>query len=254
MAQLWTTGAAHFWLGVGDSLGQASTKPAYLGTCEGSPNIEVLPQYKDVQEDIAGEVPTDVCYMGRRATITADFTRWNERTYEKAASVNPFSTNLLVDGNRPQLGYDFDTDIGTLILREGYSYQLFIAFPFQRKDKFRDMPPGYRFPCAFLDRESLYSLGSRPRKIRLVWHALRQPNPYTRTEKPQQTTSLSSKKMVDEVDPDLTDPVARQRAIAELAKQKLEEARAAREAQKNVIKGIYYVLYDFKLPADLKIE
>ena len=78
-ASLWTTGACHFYLKVVSStlrindpnrteltqaFGSRTTTEtvsrnirdfAYLGTCEGSPNFDILPQYKECIEDQGGE-------------------------------------------------------------------------------------------------------------------------------------------------------------------------------------------------------
>lgn len=115
---------------------------------------------------MGGDVEFDTSYQGRRATISGDFTRWNELTYAQCVTANPFG------GVR---GTDLDVDIGALMLTEGYAYSTILVFPFAIKAAYSgQLIRGYRFPCTWIEQESLHQMGSRPRKIRLVWHALRQ--------------------------------------------------------------------------------
>src|SRR5262245_7147495 len=103
MAQLWTTGPAHIWVGVGgeryvsyqdDGGGDMflfghNNRAVYLGTAEDGPDIDITYDYEEVFFDGTGTVPHDRIYEGSEATISAVLTRWNEHTIKNLMS-NPF--------------------------------------------------------------------------------------------------------------------------------------------------------------------
>lgn len=165
MAQLYCTGPALFFA----SLGNGGT-PVFFGTCEKAPVIELHPSYTHVYNDIGGQqTPFDSVYDGEYATVTGDFNRINENIYalmsEKARSAN-------------LRGSDIPGGIGRLMLTEGASFFLYVQFPYAFKLAFQNnisgpMPLGYRFPCAFLDTDSMPDLGTKARKWHFNWMCLR---------------------------------------------------------------------------------
>ncbi len=170
MATPFVNGPAHIWLRVGQNQSHVAANTQrtylYLGTTESSPNIDIPPAHRPTHHDLAGERPIDQSYQGRTATISGDFTRWNENVLALAVRANPFS----LDGTR---GLDAMDDIGALMLTEGYCYSLIMAQPFAAKPVYQKagLPAGFRFLACFLSDEGWTQGGTKPKKIRLVWHA-----------------------------------------------------------------------------------
>src|SRR5215469_12261507 len=80
MAQLYTTGPAHIYTG-------PLTAPLYLGTCEESPDIDLMAVEKEVVNSIGGVgIPFDKAYQGEMGLITAVLNRYNESTYQAMAA------------------------------------------------------------------------------------------------------------------------------------------------------------------------
>ena len=168
MAQPFVTGPAHLFCGLGSG-GAAE----YLGTAEVTPRIENDPQYMPLWNDIgATRIPTDICYQGEQAYVSADITRWNESTYAKlAAHPRPNGTR----------GTNVGGDLGTLLLLEGFTFTLWIQFPYSAlKAAYSTQPLGYRYANAYvLGPDVLEPLGTQPRKNRIIWHCLRLLAPST---------------------------------------------------------------------------
>lgn len=159
MAKPYVTGPCHLFLGVGPS-GAA----IYLGTAERTPEIQIRPSWSPVFNSIAGEVPFDWLFEGEEAFLTADLTRWNEPVYAASASrPNAGATR----------GRNIPGDLGTLMISEGFAYQLWALFPYSiLKPAFSDQQQGFRFPAAFLEGpDSLSGLGTINRRNRLMFHA-----------------------------------------------------------------------------------
>lgn len=273
MGSLFVTGACHAFLGVG-----TGRSGLYLGTSEGTPHIDIIPAYQEVRNDIGGDTPMDTSYQGRRGVISYDFTRWNEAVLAKAAASNPFSGRPAIAGSSASLfqrGLDFDYDIGALMLTEGYAYDLWVVFPFAIKSTYLNrMVAGYHFPCCFLDAESHHSLGSRPKKVRLVWHALRVfvPQPIALIfPPPPKTPPLSTTPQVpsmlhgDSRDDRLAEErkiqaeanrKANEKAAEEVARRQRAEAKKLRDLTKSLLSSMTgsYVLYDFNIPSNLVVE
>lgn len=178
MAQLYSTGPAHVFVGPGTGVSPGiSTIPAlYLGTCEVSPQIEIAPHFEAVHNDLGGVVPFDEIYEGEEAFIDLDLNRFNEVTYATiAARPSGFTAG-------PARGANTAADVGTLMLTEGKNLILWVVFPFFAKAVMRagGMPAGYRFPaCTLKGPDRLSPVGTRARKIHLLFHALRTWSPTT---------------------------------------------------------------------------
>ena len=160
MAQLYCTGPAHSFVQYG------SARPLYLGTCKISPQIEIKKSTKAVYNDLGGEVPFDVAYMGKEAMTVVDLTRWNEKTYETIAS----SPQQIFGG-----GTDGPLDIGSLYLTEGLGFTFYVVFPFATQKKaYSTLPAGYRFPGSYLvGPEKHQQMGTHPKELLLMFHHLR---------------------------------------------------------------------------------
>jgi hypothetical protein len=144
--------------------GTGGGQPKYLGTAERAPRIRVRPAWHPVFNDIGGDqIPFDVQYMGEEAFISADLTRWDEEVYKSIA-------HRL--GN--VRGADNNEAVGTLMLLEGKTHEVYVKFPYTSKAAFAGMPQGYHFVACILEGpDELDPLGTVARKINLMWHAIR---------------------------------------------------------------------------------
>lgn len=180
MAKQYVTGPAHLFVGVDPTIVRATTTavagaagavrsvaPAYLGTAERYPKISLRPAYEPTYTDQGAKVPHDMAFMGEEGFVAADISRWNEPVYNALASRPRHRAGLR--------GFTGSQDHGSLLIAEGLAYELWVLFPYASKAAFSaDMPAGYHFHAAYLiGPDELEPLGTTPRKIRLMWHALR---------------------------------------------------------------------------------
>jgi hypothetical protein len=155
-----------------------SSTPVFLGHCERSPSVQIRPYYSPVFSDFAGQrVPLDEIYDGEDAVISLDLTRYNEAVYTAMAArpsgMSPLGPNAPRGANAPG-------DIGSLMLLEGYTFDLWLTFPYAAKAVFSSgatggpMPAGYHMPACYLEGpDDLGPLGTTARRLRLNFHALR---------------------------------------------------------------------------------
>ena len=161
--------------GVGGKFGATSSASAiyYLGTCENGITIRGVPEFEPVMNDIGGtRKPFDRLYQGEDALSIGVLTRWNETVYQFMASIPsagvfPGICNL---GN-----------IGTLMITEGFAYEVYLQFPYAAKTLFsaNGMPPGYRFPFSYLEGPIEQERGTKPNKRHLTFYHGRGYDPST---------------------------------------------------------------------------
>lgn len=161
--KLWCSGPVHFFAGVGSG-GTA----VYFGTSEGSPNVDHRPTWAPLRNDLAGERPMDKSFQGEEGYISADFNRWDEGVYATMAGKG--------SPGRAR-GTHAAGDLGRLALFEGCAYQLWLQFPYSAKSAMDDMPAGYHYWACTLEGDTMPANGMRPRKIRLLWHAMKYLTP-----------------------------------------------------------------------------
>jgi hypothetical protein len=173
-----------------------SAPPVFFGTAEITPRITFRPFFRPRRDVESGDAPADIIYTGEEAFIFAEFTAWDEDVLA-CITARPFWY-----GDR---GVIFPQSVGTLMVLEKLTYNLYVMFPFAQKSAFRGpydgpiplqpivrnipiynqnlMPPGYRFLSSYLTGPDEFTqLGSRPRKISLAWHAT--PVNVTRAQSP----------------------------------------------------------------------
>lgn len=168
MAQQFVTGPCDIFVNYG-SLGGVVTPPLFLGHSERGPRMQVRPQYSSSYVDIGGQkIPFDSVYDGQDAIVSADLSRWDETVYAAISIKSGASAN-----NAPA-GTDDPGDIGTLMIHEGAAIQVWLRFPHAAKLAYSTMPAGYRFPVCMLQNDDHNELGTKPRKISLVFHCLRE--------------------------------------------------------------------------------
>lgn len=173
MAQLYTTGPCHFYVG-------PLAAPVYLGTAEESPDLQLFPTYKEVQNSIGGVgIPFDRAYQGEFAVCVANLNRFNAPVYQ--AMANRPGTFL----KNTALGTNTIGDIGSLMLTEGLAYAVWLLFSFGAFGPApkpvmvsNGMLPGYRFFAGMLlGPDKLAPLGTLPKKLGLSFGFLRVFNP-----------------------------------------------------------------------------
>jgi hypothetical protein len=166
LAQVYTTGAVPIWCGVGGP----SALPLLLGWAEKFPRIQIRPAFSPVFCDLGGQrVPLDYMFEGEEAIITADVIRFNEGTYRIIA--DRAATGL--GGNLGARGYSDPGEIGTLMVQEKIAYPLWLPFLYAAKALMPGMPSGYHFFRCFLEGPDELEQGTVPRKLRMLWHAVR---------------------------------------------------------------------------------
>ena len=181
MAQPYVTGPALIYVGVPNNTG-GSSRAFFLGTAEQSPVIEIRPDYEPVFNDLrGGKKPFDLSFQGEEAFTFADLTRWNENVYAALAARPRGATALALGGAlgvvagaagvAPTRGLNIVGDIGTLQLTEGQNIVVWVVFPYASKAAMAGMPAGYRFPYSVFEGPDLLKpLGTKPRKIHIVFH------------------------------------------------------------------------------------
>lgn len=165
MAKQYVTGPCDIFVNFGTTDGGIVTAPKFLGHSDRGPRIQIRPQFTNTFVDIMGlKTPFDAIYDGEDALVSFHLNRWNPSIYH--------ATSHPVDGNSTR-GESRFGDVGTLMVYEGAARFLWIRFPHRAKPAYSEQVAGYRFHAAFLQTDDLTDLGSKPRKISLVFHCLR---------------------------------------------------------------------------------
>jgi hypothetical protein len=169
MAQLYSTGPAHWWVSLQNS------PLLYLGTCEKKPKIVVRPSWSPAYNDLGGQkIPFDMSYQGTEGISLLNLTRFNEPVYQLLATRPSASTKIASGINVPG-------DIGTLLLTEGLAWTVYVYFPYAAKLAYKSggMVPGYRFPASYLEGPDEFEPSTDPINRTLIFHHLRAFDPKT---------------------------------------------------------------------------
>lgn len=153
-----------------------NTQCFYLGTCEVAPAIEIRRHYKPIYYVPMGKaVPYDVLYEGQDAIISMTLTNWSEILY---AVIGGRMNQIAGGGLR---GVDRCNAIGSMVNSEGMALRLWLQFPYAAKPVFaaNAMVPGYAFYQVRLLGPDTIDPGTKPAKLRLVWHATKVFDPAT---------------------------------------------------------------------------
>lgn len=154
------TGPGFIYVGVGSAYA-----PVLLGTAEVSPRIEIQPAVVPYFNNIAGpNVPMDLVDVGQQAFVFCDMNRLESSVMAKVQS-------------RPNFGGTRGTQaagaMGSFAIYEGYTYPLWVQFPYSAKSAMSDMEAGYHFFNAYMvGPDRLESIGMTPLKRMCVWHCL----------------------------------------------------------------------------------
>lgn len=163
------SGPVHFFF---RNYNRAGT-PIYIGTCETRPRIISKPTYRPVYNDIGGDVPFDRLYQGEEHLIIGTFTRWEEIAVREMQNRPLSSFGQGAPGSLLRRGRITAGDTGTLMVTEGFAYELLLYFSHFAKTFFAGnaMPPGYRFKAAYLEGPDDRENGTCDNKFRLIWYA-----------------------------------------------------------------------------------
>lgn len=149
-------------------------KPLLLGYGEHGVSIDIEPVMDPVHADIGGKrIPTDEMFMGETATVKAMLTVLNWEVLELAMK-RPFS-KAAAGGTNGTFGYG---DVGTLMVAEGATYNLYIRFPYSQVPDahvpafFGGVIDGYRFLHAYLASGPIEASGTAA-KIPATFRCLR---------------------------------------------------------------------------------
>lgn len=166
MAQPFVPGPAPIF--VSDS---SSAIPFFLGYSERGVSFSHDPSYVPYYCDLGGATPLDFSYQGESMMIHLDLVRWNPAVLRTIQDVIDHDGAFGNPGSAP--GVDVAGEIGTLMAYQNAGQMLWVAFPYANSQAFAGNPPGYRFPCAILEREGLPEHGSKPAKVSMSFRAVR---------------------------------------------------------------------------------
>lgn len=173
MAQSYNSGPVHMYVGVVEQPPyipwQSTPTPAYLGMCEAAPQPSFNPEFVPMHADATGKKPYDVVFMGEDAFVSADITVYNEAVYQEITRRPRFGKKAS-DSTSPVGGTVAAGDIGTMMQTEGFTFALWLHFPYF--SKFGDMPKGYRFISSYVKGPDNPTIGTQPNKRRIQFHCL----------------------------------------------------------------------------------
>lgn len=145
MSQLWATGPCDVWAQYeGDTA-------FFVGWGSRPPQIELTPITVPVPCDVAGRASLDKMYAGQVASMSIEFSRYNE----DAIALLEDRANPSFDGG--SRGTDLPGFIGSLLSTESLAPFIYVRFPFAAKAAYGaassggPMVAGYRFFVGILE-------------------------------------------------------------------------------------------------------
>jgi len=158
-AQPYVTGAVAIF----PFVGRARTA-AFLGYGREAPRIQIRYAWAPYFTDIGGPlVSFDEVFAGVEATVSVTLNFFRQDTLQAVESVPNASAVP---------GMNLFGDIGSLAIFEGLTYPLVLTYPYHTLKSVyssQNPPKGVRFLAAKLEGPSLYTQGTLPREINLVW-------------------------------------------------------------------------------------
>lgn len=169
MAQPSVTGPGHIYVKTNYSPGIPNL--SYLGVCETTPQIEFTPRFTPVHSDVAGaEVPHDWIYSGKDARLSGILTVWNWSILLAVMTRPAPVISTSPPSPDPRFGIDLAGARGTLMNTEGYSYTLWVQFPYFSKPAWGGfMPGGFHFFNSFLFGPDRFDMGTKPNRIPIMF-------------------------------------------------------------------------------------
>jgi len=177
--QQFVSGPAMFWVTFAGGNGYPTTKPILFGTCEVAPVIQFQEKYYRVPYGGGGNCPVvDSILLGKEVLITGVFNNVNESLL---ISIRNTCSNW---GGAQQLNVRQDgifqrTDIGTLMIRGGIGFRLYVSFecaaqniPVQAIGMNQPIQEqGWTFFCVRPEGDSWHNLTTVPRDCELTFRA-----------------------------------------------------------------------------------
>jgi len=173
MSTIYVPGPAYIWPGVG-----TNRAFVFLGFTERGLNISFSGVYEDVNVDYAGNMPADIAMLGQRATISGEFTRYNE---DVANACSAFLWGMLP-------GVGSTNSMGSLMTIEEGSYPLIVYCPYAIKQvtdvrlssqpnppqqqRLVNMNALYHFPSVYLAENFEVTLSVKRKAPRMSWNAI----------------------------------------------------------------------------------
>lgn len=176
---------------------QPSRRPVLLGTAEFAPDLVPHPMWRHTKTSYGGDAADDTVYTGEEIFLYAELTWFSEKVYRKICS-------------RPRYlerrGTMYRQSVGTFMRRSRSTYRTYVVFPFAFKRNpfagaansagglsvagigsaitaalaaaqefatMKNMPPGYRLLHSYLLGPEHNPVGTRARKIGLVFHGIK---------------------------------------------------------------------------------
>lgn len=168
-SQYFSTGPCEIACGVGDG-----GVLVFLGFSERGIRPRRRRATVKAMSDQGGGVEQDRVYAGQMAMVSCTLTKWHQPTLDLVMDVAREAGGVAVPGT------DFPGDVGSLLVEEGKAYPLVFRFTNALKPAYNRadnvMPPGRRYPVAFLDDQDEEEDGYGVRKITLTWVCLREMN------------------------------------------------------------------------------
>ncbi len=162
--QIYVPGPCRTWIG------QGGGTYLLLGTAKGGVFVEPQPHYLPVMNDAAGlSVPIDELYEGSDGFISGKWNRFNMFTY---SFLSTFGSDVQ--------GTDAVGDRGTLMLQEGFAFDVIVQFPFAAKASMQNaasgpMQQGYWFKKCYVKGNSLPALGMKDEEVDIRFYSLALP-------------------------------------------------------------------------------
>lgn len=135
----------------------------FLGYAKEGVRIRETAFKRPVRADFAGtQMPADMALEGKIAMIEVPILKYDPAVLSHLSGRMLGGAGGVVQAN----------EIGTLVLTEGKSFQLWIKSPYQSKSAFSNYAAGYRFPCAILPDDMSWNISTEEQVIRMTFIGL----------------------------------------------------------------------------------
>lgn len=168
MANIYTTGPAHIFLGRSTDDSDLDAL-SYFGTFENSPQIVIQNLHEEVMNDIGGDAPVAKSFLGSVGTISGILNRYDEAVY--ASLANGLYSASSARGIMPR------ANIGALAQTQSLDFDVLFWFPnntlYTVDDSPYTPPEGLHFLSVVPQGpDQLLELGTGARKLQITLQAI----------------------------------------------------------------------------------